>query len=246
MTSPLAVCWFWLRLSAFLHRGTSPRYTDRDGRRQRASQIHRGHSSVTVTKQCITPVPLHYQHAPCWEIYLRSVILSAKQPSTGTHRWLILSRHRLVYHCLVREIRYSHSLLRHRSGQSCRELKRCTGRLIIWPVNGTQRMIYTVRCSLSAGIFSPKCICLFLDNCYHMEAIPFMLFPCSDSWKKYSNRAERKAFYVFDLKIVNSSGPDLTGSAKISRFIDWLIERKLFTNYFDNWSCISVTFTPKM
>lgn len=79
-----------------------------------------------------------------------------------------------------------------------------------------------------------------------MEAIPYMLFPCSDSWKKYSNRAERKAFYVFDLKIVNSSGPDLTGSAKISRFIDWLIERKLFINYFDNWSCISVTFTPKM
>lgn len=65
--------------------------------------------------------PLHYQLAPCWEIYLRTVILSAKQPGTKTHRWLILSRHRLVYHCLVREICYSYSLLRHRSGQSCRE-----------------------------------------------------------------------------------------------------------------------------
>lgn len=38
--------------------GTSPRYTDRDGWRQRPSQTHQGHSSVTVTKQCITPA--HY------------------------------------------------------------------------------------------------------------------------------------------------------------------------------------------
>lgn len=69
--------------------------------------------------------PLHYQHAPCWEIYLRTVIFSAKQPSTRTRRWLILSRHRMVYHCLVTEICYSESLLHHRSGQSCAELTKC-------------------------------------------------------------------------------------------------------------------------
>lgn len=99
----------------FLHRGTSPRYTDRDGWRQRVSQTHQAHSSVTVTTQCITAAPLHYQHAPCWEIYLRTVILSAKQLGTGTHRWLILSRRGLGYHCPVTDMCYSNSLLSHRS-----------------------------------------------------------------------------------------------------------------------------------
>lgn len=51
--------------------------------------------------------PLHYQPAPCWEIYLSTVTLSTMQPGTGTHRRLILCRHSLVYHCLVKEICYS-------------------------------------------------------------------------------------------------------------------------------------------
>ncbi len=188
MTSPTAVCWFWVRLSASLRCGTSPRCTDRDrGGDKTASQTHQGHSSVTVTKQCITPVPLRYQPAPCWEIYLRTVILSAKQPYTGTHRWLILSRHRLVYHCLVRELRYSYSLLHHISDQSCRELKRCTGWLIIWPVNvcDAENDLY---CGIrySCRHFLLQVHLLFPDNCYHVKAIPFMLITCSESRKKYN------------------------------------------------------------
>lgn len=121
MTSPLAV----LVLGVFCFPTSTVEllwYTDRDGWRQRASQTHQAHSTVTVTKQHII---LYYHHAPCWEIYLRTVILSAKQRSTRTHRWLILSRHSLVYHCLVTEMCYRNSLLHHRSGQSCRELRRC-------------------------------------------------------------------------------------------------------------------------
>lgn len=45
----------------------------------------------------------HYQPAPCWEIYLRTVMLSAKQLSIRTHRWFILRRNRLIFHFLVTE-----------------------------------------------------------------------------------------------------------------------------------------------
>lgn len=76
-----------------------------------------------------------------------------------------------------------------------------------------------------------------------MEAIPFMLFPCSDSWKKYSNRAERKVFHVFDVKL---SIPVDQTLLDLQRLVDCLIERKLFANCFDNWSYISLIFTPKM
>lgn len=116
------LCWFWVFFCFPTSTVELLWYTDREGWRQRASQTHQAHSSVTVTKQHII---LYYQHAPCWEIYLRTVILSAKQRSTRTHRWLILSRHSLVYHCLVTEMCYRNSLLHHRSGQSCQELRRC-------------------------------------------------------------------------------------------------------------------------
>lgn len=53
-----------------------------------------------------SPVP--YQPVPCWEIYLRTVILSTKQHRDRTHRWLILKRHKLVYHHLVRGIYWSY------------------------------------------------------------------------------------------------------------------------------------------
>lgn len=102
----LCVGYGWL--SACLSSGTSQRYTDKDrGGDRGESQTHQVHPSVTVSKQCITPAHIHYQPAPCWEIYLRTVILSAKQISTRTHRWLILSRHSLIFHCLVKEICYT-------------------------------------------------------------------------------------------------------------------------------------------
>lgn len=46
-----------------VHCGTSPRYTDRHRWRHRASQTHQGHSSVTVTKQCI--IPAYYTISAC-------------------------------------------------------------------------------------------------------------------------------------------------------------------------------------
>lgn len=117
MTGPLAV----FALGAFVSR-PSPRYpcTDRDGRRQGESPTRQARSSVTVTKQCNAPAR-HYQRAPHWEIYLRTVTFSAEQSLTGTHRWLILSRCRPVYHSPVTEMLYSNSLLSRSSGQSCRE-----------------------------------------------------------------------------------------------------------------------------
>lgn len=119
MTGPLAV----FTLGAFVS-CPSPPYlcTDRDGRRQAESPTHRARSSVT-TKQCNTQAR-QYQHVPRWEIYLRTVTFSAEQPRTGTHRWLILSRRRPVYHSPVTETYYSNSLLSHSSGQSCREQRK--------------------------------------------------------------------------------------------------------------------------
>jgi len=52
MTSPLAVCWFWVRLSACLHCGALPRYTDRDGGGDRRRV--KGNQAVYHTS------PLHY------------------------------------------------------------------------------------------------------------------------------------------------------------------------------------------
>lgn len=116
MTGPLAV----LALGAFVSCPSPPyQCTDRDGRRQAESPPHRARSSVT-TKQCNTQAR-HYQHVPRGAIYLRTVTFSAEQRRTGTHRWLILSRRRPVYHSPVTESYYSNSLLSHSSGQSCRE-----------------------------------------------------------------------------------------------------------------------------
>lgn len=120
MTGPLAA----FALGAFVAR-PSPRYpcTDRDGRRQGESPTRQARSSVTVTKQCNAPAP-HYQRATHREIYLRTVTFSAEQSLTGTHRWLILSRCRLVYHSPVTETLYTNSLLSCSSGQSCREQRK--------------------------------------------------------------------------------------------------------------------------
>lgn len=117
MTGPLAV----FALGAFVS-CPSLRYqcTDRDGRRQGESPTRQARSSVTVAKQCNAPAR-RYQRAPHWEIYLRTVTFSAEQSLTGTHRWLILSRCRPVYHSPVTETLYSNSLLSRSSGQSCRE-----------------------------------------------------------------------------------------------------------------------------
>lgn len=119
MTGPLAV----FALGAFVSCPSSLYLcTDRDGQRQAESPTHWACSSVT-TKQCNTPAR-HYQHIPRWEIYLRTVTFSAEQCRTGTHRWLILSRRRPVYHSPVTETYYSNSLFSHSSGQSCREQRK--------------------------------------------------------------------------------------------------------------------------
>lgn len=62
-----------------------------------------------------------------------------------------------LYQCLVRERGYSYSLLRHRCGQSWRELRRCTALLIICGRAG-RRERFTVTCSHSVGILSSKCV----------------------------------------------------------------------------------------
>lgn len=138
---------------------------------------------------------LHYQTAPRWEIYLTTVILSAKQPSIRTRRWLILSRHTRVYHCLVREIYYStvpvhcptDLFIPVESRKDAREA------LIIWVVNMCEAEIYSVTqyfcCHFLLQVHLP-----FLDNGYHMTAIPCMLM----TWKEKENETWQRAcmFYI--------------------------------------------------
>lgn len=65
-------------------------------------------SSICNSNQAVYHTgALHYQPAPCWEIYLNTVILSVKQLSIRTHTWLVLQRHRLIFHFRVRKKCYA-------------------------------------------------------------------------------------------------------------------------------------------
>lgn len=156
------LCWFWARLSPFLHRGTSPRYTDRDGWRRRASQTHQAHSSVTVTKQCITPA--HYtismRHAERYTWGLSYCLQSspAPGPTDGSFwadtDWSIIG---LSQRCATVTVYCATDLVNHV------ESWEDAGWRIIWPVEvwDTEHDLYTVTYSISVGIFSSKCIWCF-------------------------------------------------------------------------------------
>lgn len=173
MTSPLAVCWFWLRLSACLHSGTSPSCTDRDGGGVRRSRTHWDPSSVTGNQAVHHTSPLHYQHVPCCEIYPRTVIL---WPGTRTRRWLILFWHRLVFYCLSKRYAFSAApvycatdLLNHvqswkRYRMSNQTHRECVG------VHRTDHDSYRdAQYSCNVRIVSLLAHFLFLDNCYHVK-----------------------------------------------------------------------------
>lgn len=173
-------------LPACLRSGTSLRYTDRDRGGDRRGESDASGSFICNSNQAVYHTsPLHYHPAPRWEIYLRTVILSAKQSGTRTHRWLILSRHTLIYHGPVRHVRYSTAAVYWATDlvNPADSWKRCTVYLIIWPVH-----LWDAETSSVTHCFSSRFLIqshlTFPDSCYHMDAIPFMLITCSVSRKK--------------------------------------------------------------
>lgn len=159
MTSPLAV--LALRASSpFLHCGTSPRYTDRDRWRQRASQTHQAHSSVTVTKQCITPacctISMHHAERYTWGLSYCLQSGTAMGPTDSsfwadTDCYLIS----LSQGCATVTVYCAKDLVNHVESWVD------AGRLVIWPVE-----LWDAK---KIGIFSSK-------GCFQIPVIILKLF----------------------------------------------------------------------